>query len=268
MSRELLKNAERIVIKVGTNSIMKDSNQVNLRQLDRIAFVISSLMQEGKEVLLVTSGAIGVGSSLLKLEEYPKEIPDQQALSSIGQSALMTLYSQFFSSYGQTVGQILFTRDVIDFPVSYENMQNALNRLLDLKILPIINENDAVSVDEMNHYTMFGDNDTLSAVVAKTIDADLLIILSDVDGLYDDNPASNPDARLIDHVTEITQDTHDMAAGKGSEFSKGGMTTKLNAAEIMLDYGAQMIIASSENPSCIFDILDGDSIGTLFSKGE
>ncbi len=266
--RNKLKNAHRIVIKVGTNSIMNDNQQVNLRQLDRLSYVISALMQEGKECILVSSGAIGVGASMMKVSEYPQSIPDQQALSAIGQTTLMSLYQQFFRTYGQTVGQILFTRDVIDFPQSYENVQNSLSTLLARKVVPIINENDAVSVDEMNHKTVFGDNDTLSALVAQTVEADLLIILSDVAGLYDSNPSQNPQAQLIDHVSAITDDIRQMAAGKGSEFSTGGMSTKLNAAEIVLNYGGQMVIFDASQPSQIFDLLDGQAIGTLFSKGE
>src|SRR5699024_8274342 len=157
---------------------MKSPLEVNYRQIDRIAYVCKSLMQDGVQVVLVTSGAIGVGASLMKLEKYPETIPDQQAISSIGQTTLMTLYSQFFNHYNQVVGQILFTKDIIDFQTSYKNMQNALIRLLQKKVVPIINENDAVSVDELNHETKFGDNDTLSAYIAQTVNADLLIILS------------------------------------------------------------------------------------------
>lgn len=204
----------------------------------------------------------------MELDKYPESIPDQQALSSIGQSHLMTLYSQFFRNYSQHVGQILFTKDVIDFPISQRNMQNALNRLLEKKIIPIINENDAVSVEELNHSTRFGDNDTLSALVAREIAADLLIILSDVDGLYDKNPATHKDANFISHISEITNEVKEMAQGKGFEFSKGGMGTKLNAAEIMLGYGAKMVIASAADPVIIFEILEGQEVGTLFSGEE
>lgn len=270
VDREFLKDVNRVVIKIGTNSIMKNSNEINLRQLDRLAYVCSALIQEGYEVLLVTSGAIGVGASLMQLDTYPTEIPRQQAISSIGQSKLMTLYSQFFNNYNQHVGQILFTRDVIDFPVSYQNMQNALGALLSQKIIPIINENDAVSVDEMNHKTIFGDNDTLSAIVAQTVGADLLIILSDVEGLYNKNPQYNEDAELIDWVSEITDEIIEMGQGKGSEFAKGGMATKLSAAKIMLDNDSHMVIAGASDPTVIFDILEGKKVGTLFgnNKGE
>lgn len=265
LDREFIKETKRVVVKIGTKSIMKSTSEVDYRQIDRIAFVCTSLMQEGIEVILVTSGAIGVGASLMKLDKYPETIPDQQALSSIGQTTLMTLYSQFFNNYNQYVGQILFTKDVLDYPTSYENMQNNLNRLLEKKIIPIINENDAVAVDELNHETKFGDNDTLSALVSQTIDADLLIILSDVDGLYSANPHKNKDAYLIDHVSEITDDIRKMAIGKGSAFATGGMSTKLSAAELMLESNQPMIIANAEDPTILFQILEGKNIGTLFS---
>ena len=266
MNREFIKKTKRVVIKIGTKSIMKSPLEVNYRQIDRIAYVCKSLMQDGVEVILVTSGAVGVGASLMRLEKYPETIPDQQAISSIGQTTLMTLYSQFFNQYNQYVGQILFTKDVIDFPTSYKNMQTALNRLLEKKIIPIINENDVVSVDELNHETKFGDNDTLSAFVARTVDADLLIILSDVDGLYDANPNESADAKLISRVYEITGKINSMASGKGSEFAKGGMETKLRAAEIMLENDRHMVIANAKDPRIVFQILAGENIGTLFSQ--
>jgi glutamate 5-kinase len=266
LNRELIKNTKRVVIKIGTNSIMKSPLEVDYRQLDRMAFVCTSLRQSGIEVVLVTSGAIGVGASLMKLNNYPQTIPDQQAISSIGQTTLMTLYSQFFNHYNQYVGQILFTKDVIEFPTSYKNMQNALNRLLEKNIIPIINENDAIAVDELNHETKFGDNDTLSAYVARTINADLLVILSDVDGLYDANPAEHSDAQLIAHVPEIDEKIRNMASGKGSEFATGGMATKLRAAEIMLENDRHMVIANAKDPRIVFEVLEGKNVGTLFGQ--
>lgn len=266
MNRAFIKKTKRVVIKIGTKSIMKSPTEVDYRQIDRIAYVCTSLMQDGIEVVLVTSGAIGVGASLMGLDKYPETIPDQQAISSIGQTTLMTLYSQFFNHYNQYVGQILFTKDVIDYPTSFKNMQNSLNRLLEKKIIPIINENDAIAVDELNHETKFGDNDTLSAYVSRTIDADLLIILSDVAGLYTANPFENPEAKLIDHIPEITKDIQKMASGKGSAFATGGMATKLSAAELMLENKSHMIIANAGDPTIIFQILAGENIGTLFSN--
>jgi glutamate 5-kinase len=266
MDRTFIKETKRVVIKIGTKSIMKSKTEVNYRQIDRLAYVCTSLVQDGIEVILVTSGAIGVGASLMGLEQYPETIPDQQAISSIGQTTLMTLYSQFFNHYNQYVGQILFTKDLIDYPKSFINMQNNLNRLLEKKIIPIINENDAVAVEELNHQTKFGDNDTLSAYVSRTVDADLLIILSDVDGLYTSNPLENPEAQLIDHVSKITPDIKKMASGKGSAFATGGMATKLAAAELILENDSHMIVANAKDPRILFKILAGEKIGTLFSN--
>lgn len=268
MNRDYIKECKRIVIKIGTNSIMKTQNKVDYRKIDRLAFVCSTLQQQGKEVILVSSGAVGVGASMLKLEEYPKSIAEQQAVSSVGQGELMNLYSRFFQHYNQYVGQILMTRDVIDFPLSYENSKTAINSLIDKQIIPIINENDAVAVEEMNHETKFGDNDTLSAIVSELVDADLLIIMSDVDGLYDANPVTHADAQLISYVGGITDDIRSMAGGAGSEFATGGMETKLNAAQVMIDNGKSMVITSSEHPTTLFDILEGQEVGTLFKKAE
>src|SRR5699024_11075308 len=175
--------AKRIVIKIGTNSIMNAPTKIDYKKIDRLAYAVSALHQEGKEVAIVTSGAVGLGASTMNLKEYPASIAGQQALASIGQGVLMNLYSKFFSHYNQHVGQVLITRDVISFPESYKNVSVALDTLLSKGVIPIINENDAVSVDELNHNTKFGDNDTLSAIVSEVIDADLLVILSDIEGL-------------------------------------------------------------------------------------
>lgn len=266
MSREAIKKMKRIVVKVGTNSIMRDHLTVDYRLLDRLAFVLATLSQQGYEVILVTSGAVGVGASYLNIEEYPTEIPDQQALSAIGQSALMALYSQFFDHYRCRVGQLLLTRDVIDYSVSYENCHNALDRLIDMGVIPIINENDSVATDELKHPTKFGDNDTLSAIVAQIAQADLLVIMSDVDGLYDKNPAVYSDAKKIDLVNEITQSVHDMAGGVGSEFARGGMATKIKAAQRILDNDQAMVIMSAQDPTTLFNVLEGETIGTLFKR--
>lgn len=266
MEREFIKDYQRIVIKIGTNSIMQSQKKVNYQKIDRLAYVCASLHQAGKEVIIVTSGAIGVGASTLAYDEYPNTIAEQQALAAFGQSILMGHYNRFFQHYNQHVGQILLTRDVIDFPESLLNVRTALETLLAKNIIPIINENDAVAVDELDHQTKFGDNDTLSAIVAKVVDAQLLIILSDVDGLYTDNPMRNPEAVMLDRVTEITDEIIYMASGKGSEFSKGGMLTKIKAAEKMLAAKKAMIVTSSEDPTSLFKILEGDAIGTLFKS--
>ncbi|UUX33065.1 glutamate 5-kinase [Fundicoccus culcitae] len=268
MERAFIKDYQRIVIKIGTNSIMQSKRKINYQRIDRLAYVCSTLQQAGKEVILVSSGAIGVGASTLGYEVYPTDIGEQQAVAAFGQSVLIGHYSRFFNYYNQKVAQILLTRDVIDFPESLANVRNALENLLTKNIIPIINENDAVAIDEMDHQTKFGDNDTLSSIVAKVVDAPLLIILSDVDGLYTDNPMRNPKAVKIDYVSEINDDILYMASGKGSEFSKGGMLTKIKAAQNMLEDNKTMIITSSDNPTVLFDILDGVAVGTLFKNKE
>ncbi|MGX7107836.1 glutamate 5-kinase [Facklamia miroungae] len=265
MNRTNLRNAKRIIIKLGTNTILSNEG-INFAKMDRLAYVCASLIQEGKEIVIVSSGAIGVGSKELNEEHYPTTIADQQVASAVGQTILMGHYARFFKYYGVNVGQILLTRDVIDYPQSLQNVQVAMDTLLRRKIVPIINENDAVAVEELNHQTKFGDNDTLSAIVAKMTAADLLVILSDVDGLYDSNPQQNPKARLIDQVNEMTEEIHQMALGKGSEFSTGGMATKLNAAEVILTTNSSLVITSGADPSIIFDILKGETIGTFFHR--
>lgn len=266
MNRESLKDCKRVVIKIGTNSIMQSPTKVDYQQIDRLAFVCSTIQQQGKEVVLVSSGAVGVGASEVNMEEYPTEVSEKQALASVGQSALMNLYSRFFQHYGQYVGQILMTRDIINYPSSYTNCRSSIDSLIEKKIIPVINENDAVSVDERNHRTKFGENDTLAAVVAELVDADLLIILSDVEGLFDANPHHDDSASLISHVDEINEDILGMAGGAGSTFSTGGMETKIKAAESIMSLGKSMVITSSEDLNIIFDILDGKKKGTLFKK--
>lgn len=267
MSRQFIKDAKRIVIKLGTNTIMKDK-QVDFAKIDRLAFVCASLQQRGIEVVIVSSGSIGVGAAHLNHDAYPMTIAEQQAASAVGQNILMGHYNRFFSYYGINVAQILLTRDVIDFPQSLQNVTVTINTLLKDNIVPILNENDAVAVDELDHQTKFGDNDTLSAIVALIVKSDLLVILSDVDGLYTDNPCANPDAKLLHHIEEINETVLEMANGKGSEFSTGGMATKLSAAQIILDAGTSMVIASGQDPTILFGILRAQTIGTLFSTSK
>lgn len=266
MELQTVKDWRRIVIKIGTNSIMKDVAQVDFKKLDRLAFVCSTLVSEGYEVSIVSSGSVGVGASIMGIDVYPTDVNEQQALSSIGQSALMGHYSRFFNYYNRNVAQILLTKDVFDFGKSYGNFKNTIFNLIARGVVPIMNENDAVSLEELEHVTKFGENDTLAAIVAESIDADLLIILSDVDGFYDSNPKNNPDAKRLSQVTEINDDVRSMATGVGSEFAKGGMATKINAAERMINNDASMVIADSEDPVVIFQILNGYDRGTLFSR--
>lgn len=258
----------RIVIKVGTSSPVQTSGKINLSKIDHLAFVISSLMNKGMEVILVSSGAMGFGLDILKMDKRPQEISQQQAVSSVGQVAMMSLYSQIFSHYQTHVSQILLTRDVVVFPESLQNVINSFESLLSMGILPIVNENDAVSVDEMDHKTKFGDNDRLSAVVAKITKADLLIMLSDIDGLFDKNPNIYDDAVLRSHVSEITDDIIKSAGGAGSKFGTGGMLSKIKSAQMVFDNNGQMILMNGANPRDILKVLDGHNIGTYFAQGK
>lgn len=194
--RKHLLEAQRIVVKVGTSTLIYPNGNINLAAIDQLAFVLTDLNNQGKEVVLVSSGAIGVGLNKLSLAKRPAAIPDQQAVAAVGQAELMNIYNQRFLTYSQQTGQILMTRDIIDFPESRRNVTNTIEQLLKMKVIPIVNENDTVSVDELDHLTKFGDNDQLSAIVAQLTNADVLIMLSDIDGFYSDNPFLNKDAVL------------------------------------------------------------------------
>lgn len=270
MMKRQFENVKRIVIKIGTSSLVQTNGKINLEKIDQLAFVIASLMNNGKEVVLVSSGAMGFGLDILKMDKRPSDLAKQQAVSSVGQVAMMSLYSQIFSHYQKNVSQILLTRDVVIFPESLLNVTNAFESLLTLGILPIVNENDAVSVDEMDHATKFGDNDRLSAVVAKITKADLLIMLSDIDGLFDKNPTIYEDAKLRDIVTDITEEIILSAGGAGSKFGTGGMLSKVQSAQMVFENGGQMVLMNGQNPRDILRLLEGREIGTWFvqEKGE
>lgn len=257
---------KRIVIKIGTSSLVLPNGKINLSKIDQLAFVISSLMNTGKEVILVSSGAMGFGLDVLGLEKRPAEISQQQAVSSVGQVAMMSLYSQIFSHYQTTVSQILLTRDVVEYPESLSNVTNAFESLLSIGVVPIVNENDAISVDEMDHITKFGDNDRLSAVVAKITKADLLIMLSDIDGLFDKNPNIYDDAKLRSHVSLITDEIITSAGGAGSKFGTGGMLSKIKSAQMVFENQSQMILMNGAQPRDILRVLSGDQIGTWFAQ--
>ncbi|MCD8505714.1 MAG: glutamate 5-kinase [Alkalibacterium thalassium] len=263
--RESIKQSKRIVIKVGTSTIMYPNGAINLQQMEKLSFVLSDLKNQGKEIILVSSGAIGVGLARMNLTERPVTIPEQQAIASIGQTELMSLYSQFFYNYGHQVGQVLLTKDVTDFPVSRQNTVNTFEQLLLKHVIPIVNENDTVSVEELDHLTRFGDNDTLSAIVLELTDADLLVMLSDIDGFYDKNPMKYKDASRFDTISEINDTILSLAQDSSTKFGTGGMITKLNAAQIVLEAQKQMILANGEDLSILFRILSGEKIGTLFS---
>lgn len=259
-------HVKRIVIKVGTSTLVLPNGKINLATLDSLAFVISNLMNQGLDVILVSSGAMGFGLNVLNLDKRPGEIARQQAVSSVGQVSMMSLYSQIFSHYQTQVSQILLTRDVVVYPESLANVTNAFEALLSMGIVPIVNENDAVSIDEMDHLTKFGDNDRLSAIVAEITQSDLLIMLSDIDGLFNKNPTIYDDAKLRQHVSELTEEILESAGGVGSKFGTGGMMSKLKSAQMIFDNDGQMILMNGANPRDILQALDGKNIGTLFSK--
>lgn len=262
--RGSLATAKRIVIKIGTSSLIYPNGNINLSGIDQLAFVLTDLANQGKEIILVSSGAIGVGMNNLGLAQRPISIPEQQAVAAVGQTKLMTIYTQRFMTYSQKTAQVLLTRDIVEFPESRKNVINTLNQLLAMHIIPIINENDTVAVEELDHQTKFGDNDQLSAIVTQLTNADLLIMLSDIDGFYSDNPTVNHEAVLYQTVHEITGELMAKAGGKGSQFGTGGMVSKLKAAQRILASDSKMVLANGEKPQVIFAILAGDAIGTLF----
>lgn len=264
-SRVAVNFANRIVIKVGTSTLTYDNGKMNLGNIDRLCRSISDLMNRGKEVLLVSSGAIGVGVGYLGLTKRPETTREKQAIASVGQCELMNAYLRSFAEYSYRAGQVLLTKDGITDRLTRANITNTLETLLEMNIIPIINENDTVSTTEIMHNGTFGDNDTLSADVACLAGADLLIILSDVDGLYDSNPKDNPDAKRISYVEVITEDMLDFTAGKGSWLGTGGMQTKITAMDKCTAHGINGIIADGSEPQILERILDQDDVGTFFA---
>ena len=252
----------RMVIKVGTSTLTHPTGWQNIRMIERLCRVLSDLKNAGHEIILVSSGAIGMGVGKLSLSERPKDIPTKQAAAAVGQCELMYTYDKLFSEYHHTVAQILLTASDIDCENRRENFHNTLSRLLELGAIPVINENDTVATDEI----VIGDNDTLAAMTAVSVSADLLVLLSDIDGLYTANPRTDANAKLISTVNEITPEILSLAEGKGSELSTGGMTTKLRAASSCMASGVDMIIANGGNPELLYDIADGKPIGTRFSS--
>lgn len=258
----------RVVVKVGTSTLTHEGGALNLRSFDALARVLSDIHNMGCEVILVSSGAIAVGAGKLKMKERPSELSLKQAAAAVGQCELMHLYDKFFGDYGHTVAQILLTGDDVENPEVKQNLISTFNSLLELGIIPIVNENDSVSYAEIESHAqehkIFGDNDTLSAVVAVLCSADILVLLSDIDGLYDANPTENPDARLIREVRVIDDDIRALAGGAGSSRGTGGMITKLQAAELATDRGIDMIIANGKMPEILYDVVEGRPTGTLF----
>ena len=255
----------RIVVKVGTSTLTRGQSGINFRALDRLTRVLADLKNSGHEIILVSSGAIGAGVVKLRLKERPSDLRHKQAVAAVGQCELMHLYDKFFGEYGTSVGQILLTRDDVDRPAVRQNLIATFNTLLQFGTIPVVNENDSVCFEEIeSEHKVFGDNDTLSAVVAALVDADMLVLLSDIDGLYDSDPHKNPDANLIAVVDRIDDEILALAGGVGSSMGTGGMVTKLEAARIAGSAGIDMVITNGAFPESLYTLATGGQIGTLF----
>ncbi len=250
----------RIVIKIGTSTLAHSTGHLNIRRVEEICKVLSDIKNAGNEVIMVSSGAIGMGIGKLGLACRPADIPTKQAAAAVGQCELMYTYDKLFSEYNHTVAQLLITGADIENDHRHENFSNTLNRLIELGALPIINENDTVGTDEI----VIGDNDTLAAIVASSVKADLLVLLSDIEGLYTADPHKDTDAKLISEVYTIDDKITALAGGNGTALGTGGMVTKLNAAKICMDCGCDMIITNGATPEKLYNIIDGESVGTKF----
>lgn len=251
----------RIVVKVGTSTLAHPTGRLNIQRMEKLCKVLSDLKNMGHEIILVSSGAIAMGFGKLNLSERPKDVPTKQASAAVGQCELMYIYDKLFTEYNHTVAQLLITApDIEEGGVRKQNFHNTLARLLELGALPVINENDTISTEEFG----IGDNDTLSAIVAVTIKADLLILLSDIDGLFDGDPRKNPDAKLIDTVEKIDEHIISLGGGSGSNLGTGGMATKLRAAQMATAAGCEMVIANGQSPEVLYDVAAGKRVGTRF----
>ena len=253
----------RIVVKIGTSTLAHPTGHLNIRRVEQLCKVMSDIKNAGHELVLVSSGAIGMGVGKLGLRQRPGDIPTKQAAAAVGQCELMYTYDNLFGDYHHTVAQLLITGDDTADETRHRNFTNTLNRLLELGALPILNENDTVATEEI----VIGDNDTLAAIVAKSVQADLLILLSDIDGLYTADPHTHPEATLLHRITAIDDSVRQLAGVSGSTQGTGGMITKLRAAEICMNCGCDMVIANGSNPENLYDILDGKEIGTRFFCG-
>lgn len=255
-----VQDAKRIVFKVGTSTLTYPGGGINIRRVEEFVKVLSDLKNQGKEIILVTSGAVSIGMGKMGIKSRPSSTREKQALASIGQCELMDFYSGLFAKYNHSVAQLLLTKDVVDNEVLKINAVNTFETLLNFGVIPIVNENDTISAEQIE----FGDNDTLSALVAKLTGADLLVLLSDIDGLYDDNPAKNPEANLIEQVSVIDEKIEDLAGDAGSSRGTGGMVTKIAAAKIATGAGIDMYIMNGSDPGIIYDFIDGKKVGTHF----
>lgn len=256
----------RIVIKVGTSTLAHAGGRLNIRRVEQLCKTMSDLKNAGHQLLLVTSGAIGMGVGKLGLPGRPADMPGKQACAAVGQCELMYIYDKLFSEYNHNVAQLLLTAEDIKDPRRSRLVHDNLMRLLEYGALPIINENDAVATDEIGIETTIGENDTLSAIVAQLVQADELVLLSDIDGLYTADPRKDPNARLIPLVEEITPEIIALAGGSGSSLGSGGMATKLKAAQIATQSGIDMIIANGEHPEVLYDLSEGKPAGTRFRR--
>ncbi len=250
----------RIVIKIGTSTLAHATGRLNIHRVEELCKVISDLKNAGDEIVIVSSGAIGMGVGKLSLKARPTDIPTKQAAAAVGQCELMYTYDRLFATYNHTVAQILLTGEDIEQPQRRQNFENTIYRLLELGALPVINENDTVATQEI----VIGDNDTLGAVVAVAVQADMLIILSDIDGLYTADPHKDSGATLLSTVESITPDIEAMTGGAGSGLGTGGMLTKLHAASIATESGVETVIANGKNPDILYDIVGGKPVGTRF----
>jgi glutamate 5-kinase len=263
-ARERLKEAKRIVVKVGTSSLTHATGRLSYENIERLVRQIADLQNAGKEMILVTSGAMAAGLGRMNLTEKPAELPRKQALAAVGQGVLMHIYERFFAEYGQTAAQVLLTRENSLRHSQYTHSRNALLALIQMGVIPVINENDAVAVDEFK----IGDNDTLSAVVAALVDADALIILSDIEGVYTANPNTSPEAKLMSEIKEITPEIEALAGGAGTKLGTGGMMTKIEAAKIAGGAGITLVIAPGARRQVLREVLAGGQIGTVFPAKE
>jgi len=256
------KNFKRVVVKVGTSSLTYDTGKLNLKRIEHLVRVLSDMRNSGVEVVLVSSGAVGAGVGKLNLPEKPSDTRKKQALAAIGQASLVATYDRFFAEYGHLTAQVLLTKYILDEKTTYDNAKSAFNTMFDYGVIPIVNENDVISTYELE----FGDNDTLSAYVALLVEADTLIILSDIDGFYNGNPLEERDAAVIPVIEKIDDEIISLAGGAGTKRGTGGMRTKLNAAQMVTENGIDMYITNGKNPENIYDILDGKQVGTLFKS--
>ncbi len=253
---------KRIVIKLGTSTLAHKTGKLNIRRMTNLVRVISDLHNSGREIIMVSSGAVGLGAGKLGLPQKPKETRMKQAVAAIGQCELMHIYDDMFEKYSVTVAQILLTKTIINNPNHCSNFRNTVDSLVGLGVIPIVNENDTIAIDELE--LEIGENDSLSALVAELSSADLLLILSDIDCLYDDDPRTNPSAKPISVVEEITPEIEQAAGGAGTVFGTGGMSTKINAAKIAAAAGIDMVIMNGRDPELLYDLFEDKEIGTIF----